>query len=92
MLLLWFTACMFVTKSSVFKIAGYWRRCWRLASSGVRGKLPGQEVLRLVPVGAGRGWCETDHAPGQESESERVCRALGSIRETGVPVKAGSVW
>jgi len=51
-----------------------------------------KKFLRLVPVGAGRGWRETDHAPGQESESERICRALGSISETGVPVKAGSVW
>jgi hypothetical protein len=58
----------------------------------IRSARPRQEVLRLVPVGASRGWCETDHAPGQESESERGCRALGSIRETRVPVKAGSVW
>jgi hypothetical protein len=48
------------------------------AENPIRSARPGQEVLSLVPVGASRGWRETDHAPGQESESERVCRALGS--------------
>lgn len=61
-------------------------------SMPLRAARPGQQVLCLVPVGAGVGWCETDHASAQESESERVRRALGSIGETGVPVKAGSVW
>jgi hypothetical protein len=56
-------------------------------SMPLRAARPGQEVLCLVPVDVGGGWCETDHASVQESEFERVCRALGSIGETGVPVK-----
>jgi hypothetical protein len=53
---------------------------------------PEQEVLRIVPVNAGRGRRETHHASAQESESERLRGALGSIGETGMPLEAGTGW
>ena len=44
--------------------------------------------FRSVLTAAG---VKTDPAPGKEAESERICRALGPISETGVPFKTGSV-
>ena len=49
---------------------------------------PGFEILQLVPIHAETKWREADHAPCEQSKSERVCRAMGSFGASGMPVQA----
>src|SRR3977135_4514958 len=49
---------------------------------------PGYEILQLVPIHAETKWREADHAPCEQSKSERVCKAMGSFGASGMPVQA----
>ena len=44
---------------------------------------PGYEILH-VPIHAETKWREADHAPCEQSKSERVCRAMGSFGASGI--------